>query len=345
MIGLALVTLVATLGEGLRTSSREALDRQVKAGYVVGHSNGFDTIPAAAGEALTKVPGAEVYPVRYGPRAPARQERVRRRRRARRPTPCSRWSKVPGPGEVLVESGFADENDLEVGSTLEITSPDGRKLGVEVAGLQTRTPTREARLRLLGKVVISQADFDKTFPRPGDLYVFVDGDPDLEALRTAVEPFPDVEADTRATWVTDRVEGINQLLGLLYVLLALSVIVSLFGMVNTLVLTVFERTREIGMLRAVGMSRRQVRRMVRQESVITALIGAALGLPLGLLLAAPDGEGARVRGDDVRPPGRLADHVHDRRGHRRHPRRHRPGAAGRPPRRPQGAAVRVSGAR
>ena len=68
-------------------------------------------------------------------------------------------------------------------------------------------------------------------------------------------------------------------------LLALSVIISLFGMVNTLVLSVFERTRELGMLRAVGMTRRQVRRMVRHESVITALIGAALGLPLGIFLA------------------------------------------------------------
>jgi putative ABC transport system permease protein len=72
----------------------------------------------------------------------------------------------------------------------------------------------------------------------------------------------------------------------LYALLALTVVVSLLGMVNTLVLSVFERTRELGLLRAVGMTRRQVRRMIRHESVITALIGAALGLPLGLLLAA-----------------------------------------------------------
>ena len=69
-------------------------------------------------------------------------------------------------------------------------------------------------------------------------------------------------------------------------LLALSVAVSLVGMVNALVLTVFERTREIGMMRAVGMTRRQVRRMVRHESIITALIGAGLGLPLGLVVAA-----------------------------------------------------------
>jgi ABC-type antimicrobial peptide transport system permease subunit len=73
---------------------------------------------------------------------------------------------------------------------------------------------------------------------------------------------------------------------MLYVLLALSVIVSVFGIINTLVLSVFERTRELGMLRAVGMTRRQVRRMIRHESIITALIGAALGLPLGVFLAA-----------------------------------------------------------
>ena len=86
--------------------------------------------------------------------------------------------------------------------------------------------------------------------------------------------------------IKQQTNGINKLLNLLYVLLALSVIVSLFGMVNTLVLSVFERTRELGMLRAVGMTRRQVRRMIRHESVITGLIGAALGLPLGLFLAA-----------------------------------------------------------
>jgi putative ABC transport system permease protein len=86
--------------------------------------------------------------------------------------------------------------------------------------------------------------------------------------------------------VDERSSGINKILAIFYVLLALSVVISLFGMVNALVLSVFERTREFGMMRAVGMTRAQARRMVRHESVITALIGAALGLPLGLLLAA-----------------------------------------------------------
>ena len=72
---------------------------------------------------------------------------------------------------------------------------------------------------------------------------------------------------------------------LIYALLGLSVIVSLFGVVNTLVLTVHERTRELGMLRAIGTSKRQVRQMVRYESVITALIGAIMGAVIGLALA------------------------------------------------------------
>ena len=89
---------------------------------------------------------------------------------------------------------------------------------------------------------------------------------------------------TRQQFIDNQISGLNSILNILYVLLALSVIVSLFGIVNTLVLTVFERTREIGMLRAIGMTRRQVRRMIRHESVITALIGGVLGIALGIVL-------------------------------------------------------------
>ena len=91
---------------------------------------------------------------------------------------------------------------------------------------------------------------------------------------------------TKHAYIDEQTSGIDQLLAIFDVLLALAVIVSLFGIVNTLVLATFERTRELGMLRAVGMTRRQVRRMVRHESVITALIGAALGIAAGLGLAA-----------------------------------------------------------
>src|SRR5205823_3706135 len=107
-----------------------------------------------------------------------------------------------------------------------------------------------------------------------------------DALAKSLRPFSDVTVQTTAGWIKTQLNEIKTTLDIFYAFLALSVLVSLFGMVNTLVLSVFEPTREIGMLRAVGVSRRQLRRMIRHESVITALIGAALGLPLGVLLAA-----------------------------------------------------------
>jgi putative ABC transport system permease protein len=108
----------------------------------------------------------------------------------------------------------------------------------------------------------------------------------IATLERAARSIPGAKLQTRDEWVHEQAAGINKLLNLLYVLLALSIVVSLFGMVNTLILAVFERTRELGMLRTIGMTRRQARRMIRHESTITALIGAGLGLPVGLFLAA-----------------------------------------------------------
>ena len=105
-------------------------------------------------------------------------------------------------------------------------------------------------------------------------------------LNHSLALYSDLSVNTKAGWIATENNSIKSTLDIFYAFLALSVIVSLFGMVNTLVLSVFERTREIGMLRAIGVSRRQLRRMIRHESIITALIGAALGLPLGVFLAA-----------------------------------------------------------
>jgi putative ABC transport system permease protein len=106
-----------------------------------------------------------------------------------------------------------------------------------------------------------------------------------KVLQQALAQFPDAKVQTKAEFVKTQERGINLLLSMLYVLLSLSIVVSLFGIVNTLVLTVFERTRELGMLRAIGMTRRQVRSMIRHESIVTALLGAALGIPVGIVLA------------------------------------------------------------
>src|SRR5207245_2457576 len=114
--------------------------------------------------------------------------------------------------------------------------------------------------------------FDASYQNPQNLFIFVNfrrgvSAANTAALKAALHAFPDAKLQTKQEFKENQLSGLNTLLNLLYVLLSLSIVVSLFGIVNTLVLTVFERTRELGMLRAVGMSRRQVRRMIRHESV------------------------------------------------------------------------------
>jgi putative ABC transport system permease protein len=140
-------------------------------------------------------------------------------------------------------------------------------------------------------VTISAAEWDSHTPNPRNLFSFVrmeggQSGANEARLAQALREFPNAKAQTRSAFIDNQIAGLSAILNILYVLLALSVVVSLFGIVNTLVLTVFERTREIGMLRAIGMTRRQVRRMIRHESVITALIGGMLGIVLGVVLGA-----------------------------------------------------------
>jgi putative ABC transport system permease protein len=141
-----------------------------------------------------------------------------------------------------------------------------------------------------GDVTFSATRFDHEYSNPQNLFAFVKTsggvtDANTARLKQVLAKFPDAKIQTKSQFIKLQEGGISFLLKLLYVLLSLSILISLFGIVNTLVLTVFERTREIGMLRAVGMTRRQVRNMIRHESIITALLGAALGIPVGIVLA------------------------------------------------------------
>jgi putative ABC transport system permease protein len=192
-----------------------------------------------------------------------------------------------GRDGAIIDDDLADQKNLGVGDRFTVLTPANEQVELIVRGIYEPPPFYP----MLGNVSISKDTFDGIFERPRNLFTFVNvsGDPNPEAtknLETALAEFPDAKVQTRAEWIDFQDQDFNDLLMFLYVLLALSVVVSIFGMVNTLVLSVYERTRELGMLRAVGMTRRQVRRMVRHESVITALIGAALGLPLGIFLAA-----------------------------------------------------------
>jgi putative ABC transport system permease protein len=130
--------------------------------------------------------------------------------------------------------------------------------------------------------------FRSAFPEARDRLAFVTAGTAVaaRALQSRLSAFPGVKVYTPSTFASQQLSWVNQMLAIFYVLLGLAVIVSLFGIVNTLALSVFERTRELGMLRAVGMTRRQVRRMIRNESVVTSLMGATLGIAVGLSLAA-----------------------------------------------------------
>ena len=119
------------------------------------------------------------------------------------------------------------------------------------------------------------SDVRRFYPKPQNVYVLVKmrkggvTPATTKLLEERLKTFPDAKIQTEKQFEHSQEAGINILLNLLFVLLGFSIVISLFGIVNTLVLTVFERTRELGMLRAVGMTRRQVRRMIRHESVVT----------------------------------------------------------------------------
>jgi putative ABC transport system permease protein len=299
MIGLALVTLVATLGAGLKSTDRNALDDQVRADYVVTSDNGYDPFTSSAGDALEDVPGVAVASSVRNDQASSFGSDVS----VTGIEPATigqvydyRWDK--GSDKVLLSLGFdgaivrksfADDHDLKVGSQFKITTPQGKSVPLGVRGIYE--PPAEELDPLLGELTIAQRAFDVHFPRPRDLFAFVDTNEGVSAnqtalLKQALGPFPDTVVRSKSGWIDERAGGLDMILNIFYVLLALSIVVSLFGMVNALALSVFERTRELGMLRAVGLTRRQTRRMIRWEGVITALIAAAIGVPLGVLLAA-----------------------------------------------------------
>jgi putative ABC transport system permease protein len=295
MIGLALVTLVTLLAAGIVSTFRGAVDDLWKnADYAVTAQNNFSPIPISVAENAAKAQGVDaVGSVRAGQ---AKAFGSVYNATAVDP-PAARifsldWKDGSdavlanlGEDGAFVEDGFAKDHHLRVGSTFRQTFPDGQSAQFSVHGI-FKPPTGGSPF---GPVTISAKTWDSFNDQPQNLYSFVimkggETDANRAALENTLSEFPNAKVATRQEFIDNQISGLSSVLNILYVLLALSVLVSFFGIVNTLVLTVFERTREIGMLRAVGMTRRQVRRMVRHESVITSMIGGALGILLGIAL-------------------------------------------------------------
>jgi putative ABC transport system permease protein len=293
MIGIALVAFSAVLGAGMRESTKGALAEQVRADYVIVGQDGWSPIDPEAAKAVAGVPGVDVSTGLVQDTARSFGDKI-----SVDGVDEAQIASVFGfdwedgsddayaelaAGGAIVTDRFAEDHDLAVGDRFEVTALKGDKLDLSVAGISK--PDRFNPLGT-GEVTIARSAYDKSFTAERERYAFVSADgASTPQLEKALASFPDVKLQSKSEFQTDQSAWVDQILGIFYVLLGLAVIVSLFGIVNTLALSVLERTRELGMLRAIGMSRRQVRRMIRHESVVTALIGAVLGIGVGLFLA------------------------------------------------------------
>jgi putative ABC transport system permease protein len=299
MIGLALVTFVTVFAAGIKSSISSAIDRNFQGELVIQNTDGFSPIPNGAATVARNTPG--VAAVSSLGTAQARVIDIGGKPRVSSIDPSSA-SKVLSldwqegsprtltnltDSQIVVDEGFADSNGLEVGDRIRFLTQIGKRPSFEIAGVVKDNAD------LLGMGVVTNRAMARDFGQADDTFDFIkleagaNADAVQRRLTAAIErPFPTAEVLNQQE-LKDNQEGqVDQLLGLIYGLLSLAVIVSLFGIANTLALSIHERTRELGMLRAVGMSRRQVRRMIRYEAVITALIGAILGLILGVIFAA-----------------------------------------------------------
>jgi putative ABC transport system permease protein len=295
MIGLALVTLVGVLAAGLKSRFGDAVDKVFVANYAVTATDNFSPISVASENTLRQVPGAVVVSgVRAGLgkafgskiNVTGVEPNVSKVIKVDWPAGSPSTPAELGNDGAFVNHDYAKSKHLHVGSPIVVETPSGSFMHLTLKGIFSPPKGGSP----YGDVTVSTPRFDSVYQNPQNLYTFVNMQGGVTAantrtLNTVLAGFPDAKVATKSQFKANQLSGLNSLLNLLYVLLSLSIVISLFGIVNTLVLTVFERTREIGMLRAVGMSRRQLRRMIRHESIITALLGATFGIPLGVALA------------------------------------------------------------
>ena len=297
MIGLAVVVFVTVFAAGISASVGNAIDRNFQGDLVLQNSDGFSPISAGAGREAERVEGVRtVSSLSF-----AGAERQDKDVRVSGVDPANvadvlslDWeegspatlSGLTAHGAVA-DDAWAKSNDLAVGDRLSMRTPLERRATFTIEG------TVKDNADLLGNIVVPEQTLRREFGITQPSITFVRLEPGAKAAavqqeikQTVDRRYPTVDTLNQQELKDNQEEQINQLVAFFYVLLALAVVISLLGIVTTLALSIHERTRELGMLRAVGMSRRQVRRLVRYESVITALIGAILGTVLGVIFAA-----------------------------------------------------------
>ncbi|HTU96275.1 MAG TPA: ABC transporter permease, partial [Solirubrobacteraceae bacterium] len=283
MIGLALVSSIAVLGASLSTSATHEVDSAVSADYLVTGSDGFSrsVIPAVAhlpGVTTTTAVYRGQFEFRGALSSLAAVTPTRLAQTVNLHLVAGRGSAAMAGGELLIDANTARAHHLAVGATVPVRFAQTGATTLRIGGIFASNP-------LVGSFIVGARVFASHFPDPQPTAVLLrtaPGTPSLGGrLSRVLAPYANVSAKTRAQFEADQKHSVDQELGLVYVLLALAIVVALIGIVNTLMLSVFERTHEIGLMRAVGAKRRQVRSMIRAESVIVALFGAVVGVAIG----------------------------------------------------------------
>ncbi|MFL5894792.1 MAG: ABC transporter permease [Thermoleophilaceae bacterium] len=290
MIGIALVTFVAVLAAAVKTTAEGAMRTNLSStDYVISAQDNWSPVTQEAKDTAKSVPGVSVVQgvredtIKVG-KSKIRIDGVNGGQLAQvfhykwKQGSDATLSQLDGSGAVVL-SDYAKTHHLKIGSPITVTAQSGKTVGLKVMGITDSTTNGLD----LAELTISNGTFGKYFHADGDRFALIKGG-SLPELKAALAAYPAAKVSTKDKYIHNSLSWMNSMLAILYVMLAFAVLVSLFGIVNTLALSVVERTREIGMLRAVGMTRPQTRRMVRHESIVTALIGAALGAGVGLFL-------------------------------------------------------------
>jgi putative ABC transport system permease protein len=286
MVGLALVSAIAVFGASLSRSATQSIDQALSADIIISNasSNGSGSFSTSVPKIASAVPGVTASSTVYGGQFEVRGDieslRALSTRNLSDTVNLNMASGSPAAlatGDLLIDTTTANSDHLVVGDTVPVKFALTGSGRMRIGGIfQTNS--------LIGSYLVGENFFLFHFrdPLPGAVLLRTDGSAGVQqAVAHALAGFPNVQVQSRAQFEQSQSNQVNQLLGLVYALLGLAVIIALIGIVNTLMLSVFERTHEIGLLRAVGMRRRQVRAMIRSESVILALFGAIIGVVVG----------------------------------------------------------------
>ncbi|MFH8580293.1 ABC transporter permease [Streptomyces zaomyceticus] len=296
MIGLALVACLSVVGSSMVASATDELDRSVGADFIVQSGTGQPIVPQAQA-ALEKAPGIDhvseykwVDATVTDPRGKTTKADLAATdpsymKDLRRETTSGTLADAYGKDAMSVGSDYATEHGVKVGDVLTLAFKGGEKAKLKVAAITADTGQVDK-----GAMYINVGTLAEYVPAeriPQSLLLLSSAKEGQEtqayqALKDALAPYPQYKVSNQADYKEELQDQVGQLLNIVYGLLALAIVVAILGVVNTLALSVVERTREIGLMRAVGLSRRQLRRMIRLESVVIALFGALLGLGLGM---------------------------------------------------------------